>query len=224
MTAMASQITCVSTVCLVVCSDTDKNIKAPPVTGLCAGNSPVAREFPAQKANNAENASIGWRHHILWGNTGELLHFTLIFAKCRRSLATWNSVHGTVVWMPLTRRHCNDTDLTYVLHIEFFVTWILNLKLIWQALLYLWVFVCARRSCFLEFCCSQIVEKFTRIQKQIYPESPLATMGTEWNNTTQNRFHFIWCCYNAVQYNMILRREQQKRRSSYRLPVVGIWG
>ena len=27
------------------------------------GNSPVAGEFPAQKASNAENVSIQWRHH-----------------------------------------------------------------------------------------------------------------------------------------------------------------
>ena len=33
------------------------------VTGLCAGKSPVSGEFPAQKASNAENASIWWRHH-----------------------------------------------------------------------------------------------------------------------------------------------------------------
>ena len=33
------------------------------VTGLCAGNSPEAGEFPAQMASNAENVSIGWRHH-----------------------------------------------------------------------------------------------------------------------------------------------------------------
>ena len=35
------------------------------VTGLCAGNSPVTGEFPAQRASNAENASILWRHHVL---------------------------------------------------------------------------------------------------------------------------------------------------------------
>ena len=34
------------------------------VTGLCAGNSPVIGEFPAQRASNAENGSIWWRHHI----------------------------------------------------------------------------------------------------------------------------------------------------------------
>ena len=34
------------------------------VTGLCAGNSPEAGEFPAQMASYAENVSIWWRHHI----------------------------------------------------------------------------------------------------------------------------------------------------------------
>ena len=36
------------------------------VTGLCAGNSPVTGEFPAQMASNAENVSVWWRHHV-WG-------------------------------------------------------------------------------------------------------------------------------------------------------------
>ena len=33
------------------------------VPGLCAGNSPVTGEFPAQMASNAENVFIWWRHH-----------------------------------------------------------------------------------------------------------------------------------------------------------------
>ena len=33
------------------------------VTGLCAGNSPMTGEFPAQRASNAENVSIWWCHH-----------------------------------------------------------------------------------------------------------------------------------------------------------------
>ena len=32
------------------------------VTGLCEGNSPVTGEFPTQRASNAENVSIWWRH------------------------------------------------------------------------------------------------------------------------------------------------------------------
>ena len=41
------------------------------VAGLCEGNSPVADEFPLQRASNAENVSIWWRHHvfILFGRT-----------------------------------------------------------------------------------------------------------------------------------------------------------
>ena len=40
------------------------------VTGLCAGNSPLTDEFPAQIASNAENVSIWWRHHDIEDITG----------------------------------------------------------------------------------------------------------------------------------------------------------
>ena len=32
-------------------------------TGLCEGNSPVTGEFPAQRASNAKNVFVWWRHH-----------------------------------------------------------------------------------------------------------------------------------------------------------------
>ena len=35
------------------------------ITGLCARNSLVTKEFPAQRASNAENVSIWWRHHAI---------------------------------------------------------------------------------------------------------------------------------------------------------------
>ena len=35
------------------------------VTGLCWGNSPVTGELPTQRASNAENVSIWWRHRVL---------------------------------------------------------------------------------------------------------------------------------------------------------------
>ena len=34
------------------------------ITGLCAGNSPVNGEYPAQRASNAENVSIWWCIHM----------------------------------------------------------------------------------------------------------------------------------------------------------------
>ena len=33
------------------------------VSGLCQGNPPVTGEFPSQRASNAKNYSIWWRHH-----------------------------------------------------------------------------------------------------------------------------------------------------------------
>ena len=52
------------------------------VTGICAGNSPVISEVPAQKAINAENVSIWWRHHGLpefWYNWVRVMIFYVIF-------------------------------------------------------------------------------------------------------------------------------------------------
>ena len=63
MGAMASQIT--SHDCLLNRSLRRRSKKTSKlrVTGLCAGNSPVTGEFPAQMTSNAENVSIWWRHH-----------------------------------------------------------------------------------------------------------------------------------------------------------------
>ena len=64
MGAMASQITSLTFVYSSVYSGADqKKTSKLRVTGLCAWNSPVTGEFPAQMASNAENVSISWRHH-----------------------------------------------------------------------------------------------------------------------------------------------------------------
>ena len=63
MGAIASQITSLTIVYPTVYSDEDQRKHSKlHVTGLCAGNSPVTGEFPAQMASNAENVSIWWRH------------------------------------------------------------------------------------------------------------------------------------------------------------------
>ena len=41
-----------------------KKISKLRVTGLCEGNLPLAGVFHVQKASNAENPSIWWRHHV----------------------------------------------------------------------------------------------------------------------------------------------------------------
>ena len=60
MGAMASQITRFTIVYSTGYSDVDKKN-----TAVCAGNSPVTGEFPAQMASNTENVSIWWRHYAL---------------------------------------------------------------------------------------------------------------------------------------------------------------
>ena len=55
------------------------------VTGLGEGNSPVTGEFPTQRASNAENVSIWWRHHdilssrafIPWNNVFNIPRFKI---------------------------------------------------------------------------------------------------------------------------------------------------
>ena len=63
MSAMASQITSLRIVYSIVYSGANKKTSKLRVTGLCAGNSPVTGEFPAQMASDAENVSTWWRHH-----------------------------------------------------------------------------------------------------------------------------------------------------------------
>ena len=64
MDAMAAKITSLTVVySTVFFRRRSKKASKIRVTGLCAGNSPVTGEFPAQMASNAENVSIWWRHH-----------------------------------------------------------------------------------------------------------------------------------------------------------------
>ena len=67
--AMASQITGVSSVYLTIYSGTDqRKHQKLHFAGLCEGSSPVTCEFPAPRASNAprassaDNVSIWWRH------------------------------------------------------------------------------------------------------------------------------------------------------------------
>ena len=65
MREMASQITSLTIVYSTVYSRRrSKKTSKLRVTGLCAGNSPVTGEFPAQRASNAENFRIWRRYHV----------------------------------------------------------------------------------------------------------------------------------------------------------------
>ena len=46
-------------------------------TGLCAENSPVTGEFPADRASNAETVSVRWRLHVCKSSRGATTCFYL---------------------------------------------------------------------------------------------------------------------------------------------------
>ena len=54
------------------------------VTGLCAGNSPLTSESPAQIASNTENISISWCHHAQ--NRREVIHNHPLWLGCDGSV------------------------------------------------------------------------------------------------------------------------------------------
>ena len=59
------------------------------VTGLCEGNSPVTGEFPAQRASNAGNVSIWWRHHVSEAAKGIPLNIAELPIIVASSFSDW---------------------------------------------------------------------------------------------------------------------------------------
>ena len=78
-----------------------KNTSKLRVTGRCEGNSPVIGEFPAQRASNAKNVSICWRHHA-WLCLRRLLHIYLgkadFFQLLMCSLRYVRTIDCIVTW------------------------------------------------------------------------------------------------------------------------------
>ena len=93
MGAMASQITSLTIVYSTVYSGADEKTSKLRVTGLCAGNSPVTDEFPAQLTSIAENVSIWWRHQFncLVRTSTNVSHLTTV--KCE-----WIKSFSSVCW------------------------------------------------------------------------------------------------------------------------------
>ena len=58
------------------------------ITSLCWGNSPVTGEFSTQRASNAENVSIWWRHHVFFQITGESTSGSIL-RLTKRLNTTW---------------------------------------------------------------------------------------------------------------------------------------
>ena len=64
MDAMAPQITNLTIVYLTIYSGADQWKHQSPASLAFEENSPETGDLPAQRAGNAENVSIWWRHHV----------------------------------------------------------------------------------------------------------------------------------------------------------------
>ena len=80
------------------------------VTGLCAENSPVTGEFPAQRTSNTENVSIWWRHretfdYSLSSMKEYACYVTRANVKCYPcfELTKYNT-HLTILWVFVKNR------------------------------------------------------------------------------------------------------------------------
>ena len=85
-----------------------KNISKLRVTGLCGGNSPATGEFPAQRASNAENVFIWWRHY-------DSLSVTLALQLIRDSNFVAFSVH--MIYTINICRYINPIFINYTIYI-----------------------------------------------------------------------------------------------------------
>ena len=97
------------------------------VTGLCKGNSPLTGEFPAQKASDAENVSIWWRHHdstyfmrrrqknISTRTGSKLNHYIdVIMATMAPKITSLSVVYSTVYSDADQRKHQSSASLAFV--------------------------------------------------------------------------------------------------------------
>ena len=105
MGAMTSQITSLTIVCSTVYSRRrSKKTSKLRVTGLCARNSPVTGEFPAQRTSNTETVSIWWRHHDLNQSTKTFIQNVIMIWSTKSFIQTertWNSFVHASMWLSI---------------------------------------------------------------------------------------------------------------------------
>ena len=137
MSSMASQITRLDCLLNRLFRRRSKKTSNLRVTGLCEGESPVTGEFPAQRASNAEDVSISWRHHEMHFSETNWLHVDLTFTEdCFKGYNTpvpYPKIHcvGTTMYIFLFQRgvlwdmgqvHCGICEGDLLMHIC--VTWL----------------------------------------------------------------------------------------------------
>ena len=94
---MASQIDCLLNRLFMRRSKKTSKLR---VTGLCAGSSPVT----AQRASNAENSSIWWRHHDLIPLVSSSVVLSYVCLRYKQWQLLKRAIRKTVMSMTIKRR------------------------------------------------------------------------------------------------------------------------
>ena len=81
------------------------------VTGFCEGNSPVTGEFPSQRASNAENVSIWWRHNE--PSNGHYRRWPFRISSMERTYLAKYQWHAPMLWH---YRYRHNTHYRYLLY------------------------------------------------------------------------------------------------------------
>ena len=102
---MASQITGVSIVYSTICSGTDKRKHHSSASLAFMRGIQVTGEFPAQRASNAENVSIWWRHH----------------ARIKTLSASWHIAYIMASYGMVMQKACESTSIVFSLDIPVWV-------------------------------------------------------------------------------------------------------
>ena len=99
MGAMASQITSLTIVYSTVYSDANqRKYQSSASLAFVRGNWPGTGEFPTQMASDAENASIGWRHHGPGHSTLCLLIIEFCNQRAILQASQWSSAGVGDIW------------------------------------------------------------------------------------------------------------------------------
>ena len=95
MSAMASQITSRTIICSIVYSGVDqrKHQSSESLAFVRGIHVAVTGEFPTQRASNAENVSIWWRHHTIWSSSHNWVSACwLLMTLCIYFMSNMNNV------------------------------------------------------------------------------------------------------------------------------------
>ena len=93
------------------------------VTGLCVGNSPVTGESPTQRASNAKNVSIWWRHHdtvissklhMSWNSCASSWHCSCILPSCSSTICPCTLQRNINAHWPMFTNVCVSITNTYI--------------------------------------------------------------------------------------------------------------